>query len=139
MNWIIDKILDWWNYGNWVLEQCIIAAILIIALFFIIDAQGSYITMRSATVIDEKFSPDNQQTGSGIIVNSKGGVSPIITHSGHADEWFVIVKYSDSEFDKIRVSVSEYYTVKPGDEIVVKLNLGKYTGIRYNEYITKYK
>lgn len=127
---IIDSIQLWWHRRDFPEGYIILLVIIALISFFIYDMGTSDESFSGATVYDESFSPSTRSTSTGVAVTSKG-VAPVVLNSGHSDEWSVIVKYKEGRFEKIRVDVSEYYSLKHGQSVTVRKLHGGITGINY--------
>lgn len=130
MNWIRQN----WDCGLDILCY-VIGLFLIIGLFFIYDAKTATNTTRQGHIYESNFSASNMTTTTGMAMTSKG-VAPVIATSGHGDEYYLIVNF-DSDFDKIKCSINEFYTFKHGDNVTVTYYYGGITGINYYTHLTK--
>jgi hypothetical protein len=105
----------------------------ILCLFVIVgfaDLILSNKLIQDVQIVEKSFSQSTQQTGVGLGYSTKGPV-PVVTTSGHPDEWFVIVKTDKGKFIKVDVDVNTYYHLNQFDEVKMTSTIGGIIGITY--------
>jgi hypothetical protein len=100
-----------------------------------VDFIGSYTEEVKAEIRDKTFSASTESTGVGMGFTHKGAV-PVVTHSGHPDEWSVIVKVGD-EYLKVNCSTTQYYRHQVGDAVKLKRRYGLISGANFWNKIVK--
>lgn len=110
----------------------LILAVIIGGIIFIVaDIVNAKGQPHEGVIVDLSFSQGHTSTTNGVVLNSKGGVSPVVGTTSTPDEWIAMVKMSDGAVVKVDCKPEHYYGHKLGDNIKFASFYGRWTGIHW--------
>lgn len=95
-----------------------IVGLIVWGVYSMLDSMGAYWHEFSGKLEAKQYEPSTQSTSVGFVANGSGGVSPMVSTSGHPENFDIFVRLPDNSIQKLYIDQQRYFDLKPGDKVI---------------------
>lgn len=96
----------------------LIFGLIIFGIYYLINGIGARWYEFSGKLEGKQYEPSTRSTNVGFVANGDGGMSPMVSSSGHAESFDIFVRLPDKSIQKLYVDQQRYFDLNTGDTII---------------------